>query len=213
MAPAGIKNQNRPKKLPSRGAGSWARNVYDTGALVLQVQRVIHASESFKVPLTLETQELVLLEDSTLDLLQSSIKSQVSNVFLNYAFESRAKRVSGPSIARGQLFVKRIFNNAQQKTRPLAQSHPIRAELELAEFTRQHFVKNFDQSECPVISVPLLTFIDGFGLYRNMYRSLMGVYLIIAAFTFQERARLEISFDQLAPWPIPLDPFDSIIYC
>lgn len=37
--------------------------------------------------------------------------------------------------------------------------------------------------------VPLLTFIDGFGLFRNMYRTLMGVYLIIASFSFKEKVR------------------------
>lgn len=41
--------------------------------------------------------------------------------------------------------------------------------------------------EC--ISVSLLTFIDDFDLYSNMYRTLMSVYLIIAVFTFRERAR------------------------
>ena len=56
------------------------------------------------------------------------------------------------------------------------------------EFTPQHFIKLFDQGSS-VISVPLLTFIDGFGLYRNMYRSLMGIYLIIAAFSFKEKTR------------------------
>ena len=32
-------------------------------------------------------------------------------------------------------------------------------------------------------------FADGFGLYRNIYRSLMGIYLIIAVFTLKDRAR------------------------
>lgn len=39
------------------------------------------------------------------------------------------------------------------------------------------------------MSVPFLTFIDGFGLYRNAYRTLMGWYIIIAALTFEERSR------------------------
>ncbi|KAN0077707.1 hypothetical protein V8E54_006011, partial [Elaphomyces granulatus] len=40
-----------------------------------------------------------------------------------------------------------------------------------------------------LLSVPLPAFIDGFGLYRNMIRSLMGFYLIMGAFTFVERNR------------------------
>lgn len=88
----------------------------------------------------------------------------------------------------GQRFVRRIYHPRTHHMRPLNQSSPIRGELEIAEYTRQHLVDNFDKSPA-VISVPLLTFIDGFGLFRNMYRTLMGVYMIIAAFTFRERAR------------------------
>lgn len=37
--------------------------------------------------------------------------------------------------------------------------------------------------------LPLLTFIDAFGLYRNLYRSLIGIYFIIAALNAYERDR------------------------
>jgi hypothetical protein len=39
------------------------------------------------------------------------------------------------------------------------------------------------------MSVPVLTFIDAFGLYRNSNRSLIGIYDIIASLTIQERNR------------------------
>ena len=58
---------------------------------------------------------------------------------------------------------------------PLCHTHPIRAELELQEFGRHWFVKQWDVKAGNVcISAPVQTFIDGFGLYRNSYRSLMG---------------------------------------
>src|SRR5271168_1425078 len=72
---------------------------------------------------------------------------------------------------------------------PLSRTHPIRAELELREFGRDQFVNNWDSKKNNCISVPLLTFIDGFGLYRNSYRSLMGFYKIPAAFNSCERNR------------------------
>jgi hypothetical protein len=70
---------------------------------------------------------------------------------------------------------------------PSYQIPPLRAELELRHYTRSHFVQQFDNKN--VLSLPLLTFIDGFGLYRNAYRSIMGWYIIIAALTFEDRAR------------------------
>ena len=51
---------------------------------------------------------------------------------------------------------------------PLCHTDPIRAELELQESSRAHFVENWDvqRNDGPnCISVPLITFIDGFELY------------------------------------------------
>ena len=39
------------------------------------------------------------------------------------------------------------------------------------------------------MSVPVLIFIDGFGLYRNTQRSLMGIYDIMASMNAQDRNR------------------------
>jgi len=74
---------------------------------------------------------------------------------------------------------------------PLAFTHPIRAEIEIEEFTRERFADNFDKEHSGIqcISVPLQMFIDGFGLYRNSYRSILGFYFTIGALTFQERLR------------------------
>lgn len=37
--------------------------------------------------------------------------------------------------------------------------------------------------------LPLITFIDAFGLYRNLYRSLIGIYFIIAVLNTRKRDR------------------------
>ena len=42
-------------------------------------------------------------------------------------------------------------------------------------------LKDTFYSEEKVISIPYQLFIDGFGLYRNIYRSLVGFYMIPAA--------------------------------
>jgi len=59
--------------------------------------------------------------------------------------------------------------------------------LKLATYTRQHFVQKFDKAFCIFIS--LLTFIDEFELYSNMYQTLMKLYLIIVFFIFRKCAR------------------------
>lgn len=131
--------------------------------------------------------EIVLIESSEF-LPDVYILTRELNVSLDYSFSSRVTSSFVSPSSSGQYFVRRIFNPQTGRIRPLNQNAPIRGELEISEFTRQHLVDNFDKYST-VISVPLLTFIDGFGLFRNMYRTLMGVYLIIAAFTFRERSR------------------------
>jgi len=74
--------------------------------------------------------------------------------------------------------------------RPLCKSHAIRGELELEYFGRDQLVKMLSRNGVDeVIAAPFLLFMDGFGLYRNMYRALMGVYMILAGLSFIERPR------------------------
>lgn len=53
------------------------------------------------------------------------------------------------------------------------------------------------------ILLPLITFIDAFGLYRNSYRSLIGIYFILVALNIYKRnRRVNIS-------PLILGPYSS----
>lgn len=60
-------------------------------------------------------------------------------------------------------------------------SNPPCAELEIKEYGWQYFVENARK----LLSLPLIYFIDRFGLYRNIYRTLIGVYLTMAAMTLR----------------------------
>lgn len=54
-----------------------------------------------------------------------------------------------------------------------------------------------------VIVVLMLNFTDDFGLYRNMYRALMGFYMQNGAFTILERKRRTNVF------PLTIGPYSS----
>ncbi|KAK1773346.1 hypothetical protein QBC45DRAFT_340080, partial [Copromyces sp. CBS 386.78] len=45
-----------------------------------------------------------------------------------------------------------------------------------------------------IISFPYIDFIDGFSIYRNLYRILIGFYFIFAGLTIEERLRLKAIF-------------------
>lgn len=51
--------------------------------------------------------------------------------------------------------------------------------------------------------LPLITFIDAFGLYRNLYRLLIGIYFILVLLSARERDRRSNIF------PLILGPYSS----
>jgi hypothetical protein len=165
------------------------------GAITLKVQEVLRPTElgQYNLPDTAFNPEVMQnelhLTDTLLYLLEDSVICR-RQVILDYVFgDDKIKTGRSPEPSNDQYFIRRMIYISAKNTRPLCFTHPLRAELEINEFTRSHFVKNFADKSIRRLSVPLLTFIDGFGLYRNSYRSLIGIYLIMACLTFRERHR------------------------
>ena len=125
---------------------------------------------------------------------EDNIDRQIELVFLDYSFNDKKLDTTHlrPTAPTGALIIRRIHDIGSSPEHfppiitPLCYSHPLRGELELETFGRAH-LERFSQPK--TISLPLMTFIDGFGLYRNTYRTLMGMYFIFAALSFQECAR------------------------
>ncbi|KAI1811386.1 hypothetical protein GGS20DRAFT_588590 [Poronia punctata] len=98
-------------------------------------------------------------------------------------------------------FIRRKVNTALKRFFPIVQSDPIRAELEVEEFTREAIIKSLSREN--VYSVPFILFADGFGLYRTMHKSIMGIYLGIASLKRADRLR------QMNVMPVTLGPHGS----
>lgn len=88
--------------------------------------------------------------------------------------------------------------------RLMAHTHLIRAELELATHSCDYFEKEWDvlKTGHSLISCPVTTFINGFGLYCNLYRSLMGFYMTPAM-------KVEDRFRPANNFPVLLGPHGS----
>lgn len=97
-------------------------------------------------------------------------------------------------------FIVRVILMDDGGTRSIRLSHPLSAELELRTYGRAHLI-----APQKTLSVPHIDFVDAFGLYRNMYRSLTGVYLIPANISLRERTRLVNIF------PVTLGPHGTNI--
>jgi hypothetical protein len=99
--------------------------------------------------------------------------------------------------------VRYTLNFTEKVFTPLAQAKPIRAALEIKHFGRQALLSLATQDR--VKSLPLLCFVDGFGLYRSMYKSLMGIYLTPCCLPAADQKRL---YNTL---PLALGPHGSAL--
>ena len=66
-----------------------------------------------------------------------------------------------------------------RKVTPLVFTLQPRVQFELETYGREVFEEQWDKVKNPglnVLSCPVLIFIDGFGIYRNARRSIMGMY-------------------------------------
>lgn len=116
-------------------------------------------------------------------------------VFLDYSENSTR------TVSEQDQFVIRHIINSKGYFRGLELSKPPQGELELAEHGRQHLLESMLPGK--TLSLLFMLFIDGFGLYQNMYRSLMGVYIIFAGLNARERSR------QANVFPLTLGPHGS----
>lgn len=85
-------------------------------------------------------------------------------------------------------------------TRSVHQRHRVIAELELITLTRDYVLSNLVNGGQPTlnsvtegtrrVSLPYSAFLDGFGLYRNAYHSLKGMYITPAGLDVDSRTQL-----------------------
>lgn len=173
------------------------------GSKAVRIQRLAPATE---LPVQLRSgldptahhKELFLFEHVVDDVLEPAVQPYGHHISLHYQYGAPANlqlpTTPTPSdLAMCRFFIRRIFNSRlsnRSRLRPLMQSHPIRGQLEIETYGRTFLLQKMAvPGSNRAVSMPLFTFIDGFGLYRNMYRALMGFYFVNASLNHVERAR------------------------
>ena len=144
----------------------------DVGLICAKVQRLF---TSLSLPFELSSRldpmphprELFLLE--VFHIVPEAAMSPAAEVIWHWQFGSRPELKPSP-LPRdiGRQFIRRIILTVN--VRPLSESSPIRGFLEIEHFGRQALIDKFTRPGRKTTSVPWLTFIDGFGLHRNMHR-------------------------------------------
>lgn len=146
-----------------------------------------------------ENRELILIDGNIVFISPSQVLNHM-NIFRDYEYpENKNLKLNGTNL----FFIRRVLlqDHLIRPIVPLSSTTPTRGELEILTHGRQVLVDKYFKKKC--ISIPYMLFSDGFGLYRNMYRSLMGVYLIPAGFSSSARSK------QSGVFPITLGPHGS----
>ena len=159
----------------------------EKGTIKIKVQHALWNHEilasSFASQQFSEHDIMLLSEHSIIG--EQMILSRQTNITMHYTNAPLPQ----PTSVDDQLICRSMINE-KGWLQPLAFSAPHRAELELDYYGRDFFFSHFDaQKGSACLSLPYLLFLDGFGVYRNSYRSLMGVYIMLATLSFSERMR------------------------
>ncbi|KAG5807719.1 hypothetical protein H9Q74_007482 [Fusarium xylarioides] len=124
------------------------------------------------------------------------------DVFLYYGYNPKREETHTlPASCTTDYFIRFIVDSEISSPRVLIVSNPHRAELELEQYGREHFECFFAKS---MISLPFRMFIDKFGAYRNIYRSILGIYAL-PAFYSDKVNNLRSSVTPLALGPFGAD--------
>lgn len=185
------------------------------GQAILQVQEVFYPRDLRDLPgvrfdLPLLEHEIILSQNNMFFCNKSQIRRRF-DVRLNYTFSNnkiRADRLVQVQVFDKSLILRRIVNIAnsvEAAVTLLCLNYPIRSKLEIQTFGRA-YIESLDPRQSRrrrTISLPLLTFIDIFGLYRNLYRLLIGIYFILVSLYARKRDRRANVF------PLTLGPYSS----
>lgn len=171
------------------------RDVLDGKAIVIRVQLFIlyeQLLQEYKTILGTDHlyNEAFIYTNLDFNILESNVEPFARTISIYYAFQSRVE-VPRELADNTTLVVRRIVSKKAGYTtiRLVLQSYPIRRELEIIHFGRYYLLALFDREKYQVILLALLNFLDAFGLYRNIYRTLIGIYFLPIGLSTVERNR------------------------
>ncbi|KAL7624010.1 hypothetical protein AAE478_001475 [Parahypoxylon ruwenzoriense] len=147
--------------------------------------------------------EYVMVKDQRQYISEDHVITRIECVCVDYTFGSAVQLDEDAPDLGSKYVVRRKVNVKLKRFFPMVKSTPTRGELEVEEFTRQAIVESFDRCDVDVYSVALILFADGFGLYRTMHKSIMGIYHSIASLKRADRLR------QMNVMPLTLGPHAS----
>jgi hypothetical protein len=150
------------------------RQMWDIDWMQVQTHLDTESEEAFPYFHT-DLPELILLDSDRLVIPVSALTRHESIWLLDTSPDDKTRILSGPPSHCVRYIA--YLHNQIPTLRRIHQRHRIPAEQELINFGRERVLKQFVMGEERRVSIPVTLFLDGFGLYRNTYKSLQGLYI------------------------------------
>lgn len=108
------------------------------------------------------TEELILTHGADKEIDPTQVIGRLEDVFIDNDFDEDYE----PSLIKNRFFIRYAYDFQRQIFFSINKKPPLRAELEIAQHSRQYFIDNF--TGVNVLSLPLNFYCDEFGLFRCM---------------------------------------------
>lgn len=121
--------------------------------------------------------ELFLTDGHDVEVLETDVIGQEKGIFFEYSYRTSQQTEHPDDVTALAYTVRRVLSwgDMTLRDRNLSLTSPVGGELEIQQVGRDLVTSTYYASTS--ISLPVSIFIDTFGLYRNMYRALLGIYL------------------------------------
>jgi len=134
----------------------------------------------------LDEGEMILI-DTTIDITEQDIRHIIDiSIEWEYDLSSEEGDLVYPDV---KFLIKRIMDPNTHEWKSIRFTHPVRGDLEISHYGREVIEAFASSDDLPCRSLPLILFIDDFGIHRNMYRAFKGFYITPANIEYIDRRK------------------------
>lgn len=172
---------------------------------VLKIQEVIKRielsnSQRKLLRVSSRASELFIFQNQCYEIYESETMLRMMHVILNWRYNENRSKIYESKKKRFDFFIRQMYNKVKDKWISLNLFASLRVDLELLTYEREYLIMTFvyrrnnmtklaTSKFTKCYSMSLMIFIDDFDLFRNAYRFLMSIYVILASMTLTKRNR------------------------
>lgn len=152
------------------------------GKVVVKVQPVILVSSLASLSSLLGPDHFILVED---------VSTEIEDRYIHTCVDMMLD--CGDPLPEHTIHIQYVLNIESGHKQSVMQLHTLYSELEILHY-RHHFLESLHSKYQSVCSIPILLFIDDFGIFQNMHQSLKAFYITPAGLPYTEWCKVSNNY-------------------